>query len=67
LPLCEALHNGKSYIVCAFGIASCRNFYTTKYIWLPDLFDEMVVARGEGIFKKVMKTYKKVSFLILDE
>ncbi len=21
--------NGKSYIACAFGIASCRNFYTT--------------------------------------
>lgn len=67
LIITGASGNGKSYIACAFGIASCRNFYTTKYIRLPDLLDELVVARGEGIFKKVMKTYKKVSLLILDE
>jgi DNA replication protein DnaC len=28
---------GKTYISCAFGIAACRNFYTTKYVRLPDL------------------------------
>lgn len=59
--------NGKSYISCAFGIAACRNYYTVKYVRLPDLLDELNVARGEGIFKKVMKQYKKVSLLILDE
>lgn len=59
--------NGKSYIGCAFGIAACRNFYTTRYVRLPDLLDELAVARGEGIFKKVMKQYKNVSLLILDE
>jgi DNA replication protein DnaC len=59
--------NGKSYIGCAFGVAACRNFYTTRYVRLPDLLDELAVARGEGIFKKVMKQYKNVSLLILDE
>lgn len=59
--------NGKSYLSCAFGVAACRNFYTVKYIRLPDLLDELAVARGEGIYKKVMKNYKKVSLLILDE
>jgi DNA replication protein DnaC len=59
--------NGKSYLSCAFGIAACRQFYTVKYIRLPDLLDELAVARGEGIFKKVMKSYKKVTLLILDE
>jgi DNA replication protein DnaC len=59
--------NGKSYIACAFGMAACRNYYTVKYIRLPDLLDELAVARGEGIYKKVMKQYKKVSLLILDE
>jgi len=58
---------GKTYISCAFGIAACRNFYTVKYIRLPDLLNEFAVARGEGIFQKVMKQYKKVSLLILDE
>jgi DNA replication protein DnaC len=59
--------NGKSYLACAFGVAACRNYYTVKYIRLPDLLDELTVARGEGIFKKTMKQYKSVSLLILDE
>jgi DNA replication protein DnaC len=58
---------GKTYMSCAFGIAACRNFYTVKYIRLPDLLNEFAVARGEGIFQKVMKQYKRVSLLILDE
>ena len=58
---------GKTYLACAFGIAACRNFYSVKYIRLPDLLNELAVARGEGIYKKVMKQYKKVKLLILDE
>ena len=58
---------GKTYLSCAFGIAACRNFYTAKYIRLPDLLNELAVARGEGIYKKVMNLYKKVKLLILDE
>lgn len=59
--------NGKSYLACAFGVAACREFYTVKYVRLPDLLDELAVARGEGIYQKVMKAYRKVSLLILDE
>jgi DNA replication protein DnaC len=59
--------NGKSYLACAFGVAACRQFYTVKYVRLPDLFDELAIARGEGIYQKVMKTYRKVNLLILDE
>jgi DNA replication protein DnaC len=59
--------NGKSYLACAFGIAACRQFYTVKYVRLPDLLEELAIARGEGIYQKVMKSYKKVELLILDE
>lgn len=59
--------NGKSYLACAFGVAACRQFYTVKYVRLPDLLDELAVARGEGVYQKVMKSYKKVNLLILDE
>lgn len=59
--------NGKSYLACAFGNAACRNYYTVKYVRLPELLDELAVARGEGIFKKVIKHYKRVNLLILDE
>ncbi|MBY0595223.1 IS21-like element helper ATPase IstB [Bacillus bingmayongensis] len=59
--------NGKTYLACAFGMAACRQFYKVKYIRLPDLLDELAVARGEGVFRKVMDQYKKVNLLILDE
>lgn len=59
--------NGKTYLSCAFGIAACRNYYPVRYIRLPDLLNELAVARNEGIFKKTISQYKKVALLILDE
>ena len=58
---------GKTYLSCALGMSACRHFYSVKYIRLPDLLDELSVARGEGIFRKVMQGYKKIDLLILDE
>jgi len=58
---------GKTYLGCALGMAACRNFFSVKYIRLPELLDELSVARGEGIFQKVIQTYKKLDLLILDE
>jgi DNA replication protein DnaC len=58
---------GKTYLGCALGMAACRRSYSVKYIRLPDLLDELSVARGEGIFRKVMQGYKKIDLLILDE
>lgn len=58
---------GKTYMACAFGITACRNFYTVKYVRLPELLNELAVARGAGVYQKIMKQYKKVSVLILDE
>jgi len=58
---------GKTYISCAFGIAACRNFFTVKYVRLPDLLNELAVAKGEGILGKMMKALKRVQLLIIDE
>ena len=62
-----ATGTGKSYMGCALGIAANRSFYSVKYIRLPDLFAELAIARDEGNFQKVIKQYKKVKLLILDE
>lgn len=67
LIILGASGSGKTYLCCAFGIAACRNLYTVKYVRLPDLLNEIAVARGEGIYQKVLKQYKKVRLLILDE
>jgi len=58
---------GKTYLGCALGMSACRHFFSVKYIRLPDLLDELSVAKGEGIFQKVMLGYKKIDLLILDE
>jgi DNA replication protein DnaC len=58
---------GKTYLANAFGIAACRNYLTVKYLRLPDILDELTIARGQGVFQKAMKLYKRVQLLILDE
>ncbi|HZJ82728.1 MAG TPA: IS21-like element helper ATPase IstB [Clostridia bacterium] len=59
--------NGKTFLACALGVAACRNFMTVRYIRLPELLNDLVVARGEGTYKKLIKTYQKVDLLIFDE
>lgn len=59
--------NGKTYIACALGNAACRKFFSVKYIRMPELLDELNVAKGCGDLKKTIKSYQKVDLLILDE
>lgn len=58
---------GKSYIGCALGISACRQLIKTKYIRLPELLEDLHIARGEGTYKKVLTSYKKFQLLIFDE
>lgn len=59
--------NGKTYLACALGHAACRKFKSVKYIRMPELLDELNIAKGCGTFKKTIKSYRKVDLLILDE
>lgn len=59
--------NGKTYLACALGNAACRKFHTVRYIRMPELLDELNVAKGCGDLKKTIKSYQKVDLLILDE
>ena len=59
--------NGKTYIACALGNAACRKFKSVRYIRLPELLDEHTIARANNELAKVIKAYKKVDLLILDE
>ena len=58
---------GKSYLASAFGMEACKQFYTVKYIRLPELFVDLAIARGQGDYKKALNQYTKVKLLILDE
>lgn len=62
-----ATGGGKSYLACAFGMEACKQYYTVKYIRLPDLLLDLELARSEGSYKRVMEKYTKPVLLILDE
>ena len=58
--------SGKTYLGCALGNAACRKLKSVRYGRMPELLDELSIARAEGQFKKVIKVYEKVDLLILD-
>lgn len=59
--------NGKTYLACALGNAACRKFFSVRYVRMPELLDELSVAKGCGDLKKTIRSYQKVDLLILDE
>jgi DNA replication protein DnaC len=62
-----ATGSGKTYLANAFGITACRNFCSVRYVRLPDLLAELAVAHAEGTFHKLLKQYRQIRLLILDE
>jgi DNA replication protein DnaC len=63
----SASGNGKTFISCAIGNAACRKLKTARYIRMPELLDELKLAKGCGTFKKTVKDFTKVELLIIDE
>lgn len=59
--------SGKTYLACALGYAACTKFKKVRYVRMPELLDELVVARADNLLKKVSKAYAQVDLLILDE
>lgn len=57
----------KTYIACALGNAACRKFLKVRYVRLPELLEELNVAKGTGEFRKAIRSYLKLDLLILDE
>ncbi|WP_255350415.1 ATP-binding protein [Eubacterium sp. SB2] len=45
----------------------CRKFKSVCYIKMPEILDELNVAKGSRTLKKLLKPYKKMDLLILDE
>lgn len=60
---------GKSFIAQALGVEACRQYHTVKYYRLPELLDELVIARekADGSYRKQIKRLSKVELLIIDE
>jgi DNA replication protein DnaC len=58
---------GKTWIACALGHQACRDGWTTLYLRLPRLLQDLLLAKGDGRSPKLMTTLAKTELLILDD
>ncbi|MHA3723012.1 ATP-binding protein [Leucobacter sp. HY1910] len=59
---------GKTYLVCALGIAACHNGYSVAYTRMDDLARSLIIARGDSIkHQTLLNKYSNVALLIIDD
>jgi DNA replication protein DnaC len=59
--------SGKTFLACALAQAACRQGFTVAYHRLPTLFDELIVAKADGRYKRVLSAIESKKLLVLDE
>lgn len=58
---------GKSWLACALGQKGCREGYSVLYARLPRLMQDLIIAKVDGRFPKMLTTLAKTDLLILDD
>ena len=58
---------GKTFLACAFGHKACREGYTALYLRVPRLCRALAIARGDGSYEKLLKSYARTDLLVLDD
>jgi DNA replication protein DnaC len=58
---------GKTWLACALAHKACREGYTAQYIRLTRMLRELMIAKGDGRYPKLLANLAKVDVLILDD
>lgn len=58
---------GKTYLTCALANRACRMGFSAFYIRIPNLFQQLIIARADGSYPKIMKKLTKTKVLLLDD
>ena len=58
---------GKTFLACALAQKACREGYTVQYIRVPRIFQELHIAKGDGRYGKILKSYAKTKLLLFDD
>lgn len=59
---------GKTYLVCAIGIAACQREHDVLYMRMDDLARKLVIARGDGIaHQDLLSKLSDTDLLIIDD
>lgn len=62
-----ATGTGKTYIACAFAHDACRKGYRALYRRVPRVFEELRLAKAEGVIHKVLARFARADVLVLDD
>lgn len=65
--VCGATGSGKTWLVCALANRACQENYKVKYIRMPDLTSELLLARKINNNDRAVSKYTKADLLIIDE
>lgn len=58
---------GKTWLACALAQKACREGYTAQYVRLTRLLRELMIAKGDGRYPKLLANLAKVDVLVLDD
>ena len=58
---------GKSWLACALGHQACRDGLNVIYARLSRFLVDLVTARGDGRYAKLMRQLAKTDLLVLDD
>ncbi len=58
---------GKSFLICALGLAACRNDYSVRYFRTSRLLFQLGQSRQDGSFPALLASLAKLDLLILDD
>jgi DNA replication protein DnaC len=58
---------GKSFIACALSHKACLLGYTALYVRAPRLFNDLALAKGDGRYRRLMKSLAKTNLLVIDD
>lgn len=65
--LVGATGTGKTFLACAFAHKACLEGFSATYLRLPRLFQELVIAKSDGRYIRLMQQLAKIDVLILDD
>lgn len=58
---------GKTYLACALAQHACRTGFRALYKRASRLYDEMIIARADGTYGRLLDRIAKINVLILDD
>ena len=67
IVLTGATGTGKTYIACALAQQACRRGYRVFYRRASRLFQEMLLARADGTYVRMLAKFARIDLLVIDD